>query len=587
MEVKERSLQSSCSALKEECDAIRASTDAAQDFVRDLEGRRRELEFMIERLTASLRGLEEDCQSRRAEVESQRQQLNQLQKALEAKAAEEQNLQRSLHRLGGEVEDMERKHANAKEQFDELTEAVKALKSSTAKLRAEESGLRGEIESEKAQLEGLKKSRGTLEKVVESLSEAASQYGVHAKVSASDALEDIKQPIQFGFAGKTRGPVPTEEQLLKDLPGRLSSAGLSFHPRVLAAFHTSLKTSDYNQLTVLAGVSGTGKSALPRAYATAMGIHSLVVPVQPGWAGPQDLLGFFNYLERKYKATELSRYIAHFSQYAKQDLEGVEFMKAGDRSGELLLVLLDEMNLARVEYYFSEFLSRLEMRSSIDPHDDVQRRKVAIPLDTGPLKENASRLVLYPDTNILFVGTMNEDESTQTLSEKVVDRANVLRFGSPHLSVHGQTRTGATGVRPVESPLSRSAWEDWCSEERAGLRPDERLAGFQRALPTLSKIMEELGRPFGHRVCEAIRRYILAYPTIQGEPEAKTGQIALADQMEQKILPKLRGVDTSDRSGELNELKTLLGGLNDPLLESSFGRAQERPTFEWQGVKRA
>lgn len=586
LEVKERSLQSSCSALKEECDAIRASADAAQDVVRDLEGRRRELEFMIERLTASLRGLEEDCQSRRAEVESQRQQLNQLQKALEAKAAEEQNLQRSLHRLGGEVEDMERKHANAKEQFDELTEAVKALKSSTAKLRAEESGLRGEIESEKAQLEGLKKSRGTLEKVVESLSEAASQYGVHAKVSASDALEDIKQPIQFGFAGKTRGPVPTEEQLLKDLPGRLSSAGLSFHPRVLAAFHTSLKTSDYNQLTVLAGVSGTGKSALPRAYAAAMGIHSLVVPVQPGWAGPQDLLGFFNYLERKYKATELSRYIAHFSQYAKQDLEGVEFKEAGDRSGELLLVLLDEMNLARVEYYFSEFLSRLEMRSSIDPKNEEQRRKVAIPLDTGPLKETTRRLVLYPDTNILFVGTMNEDESTQTLSEKVVDRANVLRFGSPHLSSFGQSRRTSSAVASTESALGRGEWEKWCSPKRAGMSVAARLKGFEDALPRLSQVMDDLGRPFGHRVYEAIRLYILAYPSFQANEEEKAGRIALADQMEQKVLPKLRGVDTSERAKDLSTLKKLIAELDDPLLSASFAKAQDRPTFEWQGVKR-
>src|SRR5690606_33181292 len=101
--------------------------------------------------------------------------------------------------------------------------------------------------------------------------------------------------------------------------------------------------------------------------------------VQPGWAGPQDLLGFFNYLERKYKATDLSRYLALFSKYAKVDLASLNFAAAGSRCNEMLLVLLDEMNLARVEYYFSEFLSRLETRPSINPDDDNQRRHVAIP----------------------------------------------------------------------------------------------------------------------------------------------------------------------------------------------------------------
>src|SRR5690606_20950096 len=114
-----------------------------------------------------------------------------------------------------------------------------------------------------------------------------------------------------------------------------------------------------------------------------------------------------------------------------EDLGLPDFEEAGILKDQLLLVLLDEMNLARVEYYFSEFLSRLEMRASIDSRDEDQRRRVAIPLDTGPLKDTHRRPVLYPDTNILFVGTMNEDESTQSLSEKVVDRANVLRFGSP------------------------------------------------------------------------------------------------------------------------------------------------------------
>ncbi len=565
---------------------LAAAAEEARGRVADLERTRDRLQNDAQILESRLRSLDEERNSRERQLADLQNRTSEMDRRLSEATSAEDSARRNLRRLGDELAALETEKSSVESLLKKLTEEAEALKSLKAALTNEESALRGKIEAEKAQLEGLEASRGALKQVVDSLTEAASQYGVHAKVSASDALEDIKQPVQFGFAGKTRGPVPTEEQLLKDLPGRLSSAGLSFHPRVLAAFHTSLKTSDYNQLTVLAGVSGTGKSALPRAYAAAMGIHSLVVPVQPGWAGPQDLLGFFNYLERKYKATELSRYIAHFSQYAKQDLGGVEFKEAGDRSGELLLVLLDEMNLARVEYYFSEFLSRLEMRSSIDPKNEEQRRKVAIPLDTGPLKETTRRLVLYPDTNILFVGTMNEDESTQTLSEKVVDRANVLRFGSPHLSSFGQSRRTSSAVASTESALGRGEWEKWCSPKRAGMSVAARLKGFEDALPRLSQVMDDLGRPFGHRVYEAIRLYILAYPSFQANEEEKAGRIALADQMEQKVLPKLRGVDTSERAKDLSTLKKLIAELDDPLLSASFAKAQDRPTFEWQGVKR-
>ena len=95
-----------------------------------------------------------------------------------------------------------------------------------------------------------------------------------------------------------------------------------------------------------------------------MGIHKLVMPVQPRWDSPQDLFGFYNYMERKYKATELSRCLVRMDPY---NFQAYNFDK--ELHSHLLLILLDEMNLARTEYYFSEFLSRLELRRTVDRHN--------------------------------------------------------------------------------------------------------------------------------------------------------------------------------------------------------------------------
>ena len=107
------------------------------------------------------------------------------------------------------------------------------------------------------------------------------------------------------------------------------------------------KTNDISPLVVLAGISGTGKSELPRHYADGMGMHFLLTAVQPRWDSPQDLFGFYNYLEKRYKATELARAMVQFERYNQGKWKRPEDCKVDNRSDRMLLVLLDEMNLAR------------------------------------------------------------------------------------------------------------------------------------------------------------------------------------------------------------------------------------------------
>ncbi|MFM8173574.1 MAG: McrB family protein, partial [Pirellulaceae bacterium] len=227
------------------------------------------------------------------------------------------------------------------------------------------------------------------------------------------------------------------------------------------AFHTSLKVTDISPLVVLAGISGTGKSELPRRYAESMGMHFLNVAVQPRWDSPQDMFGFFNYLENRYRATELGRALVQMDPFYREDQRGWSIPEGWDHSlsSQMLLILLDEMNLARVEYYFSEFLSRLETRRGTDRNDAESRRKAEIGLEVGSGKSKTPIMQLFVDRNVLFVGTMNEDETTQALSDKVIDRANVLRFGRPG-KVEKASDKGQ--VESTDSRIPYAVWDSWC-----------------------------------------------------------------------------------------------------------------------------
>jgi hypothetical protein len=398
-----------------------------------------------------------------------------------------------------------------------------------------------------------------------------------------DLIEEDKERACLPDNRFPAGPMTdvSEEEALRKLQETLISEGFYFSERVLNAFHTSLKVSDIIPLTVLAGVSGTGKSLLPVKYAEAMGMYSLIVSVQPRWDSPQDLFGFYNYLEHKYKATDLARALIRMDEFNFTP-EQFPTLKGEKRSERMLLVLLDEMNLARTEYYFSEFLSKLEFRKiSKDPS---RRNQAEIVLDTGPRSKDIQLFRLWVGGNVLFVGTMNEDESTQTLSDKVLDRANVLRFGKPPENGNQQD-AGKKSKGGNRSFLPYKLWESWLREP--GVEPWRKSVDL--LLSRLNETLNILGRPFGYRVREAIHTYIASYPgVIHNERLYKT---ALADQVELKLLPKLRGLEVSENAQPLDRIGEVIQELDDKLLLEQFGncRRQAQNTtnlFTWRGVER-
>jgi hypothetical protein len=420
-----------------------------------------------------------------------------------------------------------------------------------------------------------------MQSVFDNLSSAVAQHD--GPTSPED--NEIWQPVLSVDAAPTTN-IPSEMACLEAFEENLKSYGLRFHQRVLYAFHTSLKTTDSSPMVALAGVSGTGKSELPRRYAEATGINFLNIAVQPRWDSPQDLFGFYDYLEKRFRPTDLTRALIQMDPFGDEDgrewspPEGFQDQRLPD---QLLLVLLDEMNLARIEYYFSEFLSRLETRRGIDVNDSEQRRRAEISLDVGGRRSGQPPMQLFVGKNVLFVGTMNEDETTQALSDKVIDRANVLRFGSPNsiVPVEKDQRRGSPAEITTRLPLQ--TWQSWCkSDEELDQQTKLKLLDcIEKLRPT----MDRAGRPFAHRVSNSILTYAANYP----KQQENWLDHVISDQIEQKILPKLMGLNPNDPKAEraFKAIDQILEDVNDDALKQKIDDCRKDDYFQWSGIDRS
>ncbi len=510
------------------------------------------------------------------ERNSLRDQVNALVKSKSELEETVKNLQQAERDLQNQVNDLLVKQNATDRALDETLEKLEVVKKE--KRDAESSRDKAFAERDTAMAE-----KSGIEKAIEQLKELAKGMQTNLKdagVTGGGNYQDLSQGISFP-------PLPpatqlmTEQQSVERTQKYISGKKLVFPERIVHAFHTSLKTGDISPLVVLAGISGTGKSELPRHYADGMGFHFLLSAVQPRWDSPQDLFGFYNYLERRYKATELARALVQFEQFNQKSFKDVfEDAKIDNRSDRMLLVLLDEMNLARTEYYFSEFLSKLETRRMVNEAAASDRGRAEIELDMGGSSKDGNRgLRLYPGKNVLFVGTMNEDESTQSLSDKVIDRATVLRFGRPK-----RTNPQMIGSQesPVKNGLTFKQWESW-------LKKPEDLNNHAHTvddwIDRLNDALDRLGRPFAFRVDRSIRSYIANYPSWVSEPHKR----AMADQIEQRIFPKLRGIepDQGEAPQAFNVISSIIDELDDEPLKHAFQKShRDQSTFLFRGVVR-
>ena len=280
--------------------------------------------------------------------------------------------------------------------------------------------------------------------------------------------------IDRGVTGEP--PSAYIEPDLETIRARIVAEGLVIDDRTLRRFHLSLRSRGF---VILSGISGTGKTWLAQAYARAVGGCELLVPVAPNWTTNEDLLGYLNPMSGVYHDTPFSKFLRETALAWKAAVEE-------EREPVPYYLVLDEMNLARVEYYFATFLSALEVR---------QRDEIT------SVHLGDERVTLTP--NLRFIGTVNVDETTHGFADKVYDRAQLIELEAPREALQRHL---------ADSPVAKTLLEAWDA-------------------------LHEVA-PFAFRVIDDIRKYVEEATALGVKIEE-----ALDEQMLQKLLPKVHGID--------------------------------------------
>jgi 5-methylcytosine-specific restriction protein B len=259
-----------------------------------------------------------------------------------------------------------------------------------------------------------------------------------------------------------------------------------------------------------------------------------LVAVRPDWTDNRGLLGYFNPNTRDYQSTAFLRLLLRAAEEADN-------ARRSKRPAVPHFVILDEMNLARVEHYFSDFLSALESGEPLELHDNELVEEGG----SGTGEAVPRRLVIPP--NLYFTGTVNVDETTYMFSPKVLERAFVLEFNEVNLDGVGKHPGVDAGLRLDEFlGLAEDANGD---DARIGF--SELLDGeLHRAMVTLNDRLEVDHRHFGYRVAKEIACFVTLAAAQAGDDPAKLWH-AFDIAVLSKVLPKLHG--TQQEIGELLE----------------------------------
>jgi len=177
---------------------------------------------------------------------------------------------------------------------------------------------------------------------------------------------------------------------------------LYYEPKTIWLFMAGMAST---KLIILQGISGTGKTSLPYSFGKFLGVDTTIASVQPSWRDRTELFGYFNEFTKNFNETEVLKRI-YSSSY----------------NNDINLILLDEMNIARVEYYFAEMLSILEMPNADEWALDI----VPNAWSTDPVKLDHGKIKI--PQNIWYIGTANNDDSTFAISDKVYDRAQPINL---------------------------------------------------------------------------------------------------------------------------------------------------------------
>lgn len=308
-----------------------------------------------------------------------------------------------------------------------------------------------------------------------------------------------------------------------------SQLGLYYSKKTIAIFIAGMATS---RLMILEGISGTGKTSLPYAMGKFFNNDASIISVQPAWRDRTELIGYLNEFTKKFNESDFLK-----SVYEATYREDLSF------------IILDEMNLARVEYYFAEFLSIMEM-----PNPDEWKIEI-VPNDQPGDPINLEGGKLKVPYNLWFVGTANKDDSTFTITDKVYDRAIPIVMNTKAEYIDAPYTNSITMSYEYLDSLFRDA------EANNKITP--------KTLDSLMKldlfITAKFKITFGNRIMKQIRQFIPIYVAC-GRSELEGLDYLCAN----KIFRKFESLNLAFLHDEIDELIILIDKLfgKDNFVES-------------------
>lgn len=309
----------------------------------------------------------------------------------------------------------------------------------------------------------------------------------------------------------------------------IASEGFNYDGNLVENFYLSLKSKPF---VILAGTSGTGKTRLVSLFAKAINAKLQIVPVRPDWSDSSDLFGHI----------DLS---GHFKPGAI-----IDFIKDAYETKDTPFILcLDEMNLARVEYYMSDILSVIETRKFDISHKITSEKAL---VDENACRQNDGKNlygeIKFPE-NLYIVGTVNMDETTFPFSKKVLDRANTIEFSYVNLLAMPSFEKNTTVPKTLTNDFLVS---EYITLNDCNASDKEYIESICTKLQRINAILKKANAHIGYRVRDEIVFYMLN----NKKAELLDENVAFDNQIMQKILPRIQGSSESI-SKMLNELLKL------------------------------
>jgi len=404
---------------------------------------------------------------------------------------------------------------------EDLLEEISALQRQVLKMAKE----KDEIMAMKVAQIGLPSGSGAL-----ALSGAGGeevQQGEGGEVPAAPSADGVVQTTEQRFSKlievdnfyKTYTPPEYDNTFtLEELCDRYrnfacSRMHLYYEPKTIRLFIAGMAST---KLIILQGISGTGKTSLPYSFGKFLQHDTTIASVQPSWRDRTELFGYFNEFTKNFNETEVLKRI-YSSNY----------------NNDINLILLDEMNIARVEYYFAEMLSILEMPNADEWALDI----VPNSWSTDPVKLDKGKIVI--PQNIWYIGTANNDDSTFAISDKVYDRAQPINLDAKGVPFDAPDTPPLNVGFDYLDKLFKEAFDKYpISQEN--LKKIQQLDLW---------VIEKLRVAFGNRILKQMNLFVPVYVACGGE-ELDGIDYVLAT----KIFRKFEALNLAMLREELREL---------------------------------